>query len=106
MGQRHWFQFISHGVLALFLAIILFVIIIAYTRDSGSMGLNMGMIQKMRYNALPHKSISSSPSQKLQKLGFDTLDLLRNLYPNNFKNWHFGCAKTPGLNDRKLLNID
>src|SRR6476620_5567351 len=27
------------------------------------------------------------------------------LYPNNLKNWNFGCAKTPGLTDHKRPHI-
>ncbi len=27
------------------------------------------------------------------------------LYPNNLKNWNFGCVKAPGLNDRKQPHI-
>src|SRR3972149_4663876 len=27
------------------------------------------------------------------------------LYPNNLKNWVFGCAKAPGIDDRKSVHI-
>src|SRR3990170_5771783 len=27
------------------------------------------------------------------------------VYPNNLKNWFFGCAKTPGIKDRKRACI-
>ena len=53
MRQWHWFQFVSNGILALFLGIMIYVIGIAYTRHSGSTGLDMAKIQKIRYDALP-----------------------------------------------------
>ena len=28
------------------------------------------------------------------------------IYPNSLKNWNLGCAKAPGLNDRKSVNIN
>ncbi len=59
MRQRHWFQFVSYGILALFLGILCYVSIIAYARHSGSTGLDMASIQKMRYDALPRQSTSS-----------------------------------------------
>lgn len=58
--RLHWFQLVSHGILALFLGIIFYVICIAYTRSSGFTGLDMAAIQKIRYDhqfSLP----SSSP---------------------------------------------
>ena len=61
MRQWHWFQFVSNGILTLFLGIMLYVIVIAYTRHSGSTGLDMATIQKIRYDALPQNSISSLP---------------------------------------------
>ena len=61
MRHWHWFQFASSGILALFLGILVYVIIIAYTRHSGSTGLDMATIQKMRYDALPRHSTSSLP---------------------------------------------
>jgi hypothetical protein len=60
MHKWHWFQIISNGILALFLGIILYVVIIAYTRESGSIGLNMATIQKMRYDT--RNFTSSTPS--------------------------------------------
>ena len=57
MQRKHWFQFVSNGILALFLGILLYVCFIAYTRHSGSTGLDMAKIQKMRYDAsIQHSS--------------------------------------------------
>lgn len=64
MRQWHWFQFVSGGVLALFLSILFYVVVIAYMRHSGSTGLDVATIQKVRYNAISHHSSSlphSSP---------------------------------------------
>jgi hypothetical protein len=61
MRHWHWFQFVSHGVLALFLGILLYVVIIAYMRHSGSTGLDMATIQKMRYEASPSSLPPPSP---------------------------------------------
>ncbi len=58
MRRLHWFQLVSHGVLALFLGIILYVISIAYTRRSGFTGLDMATIQKIRYD---HQNSLSPP---------------------------------------------
>lgn len=62
MRQWHWFYVVSHSILALFLGILLYVVVIAYTRHSGSTGLDVATIQKIRYEALPPSS-SSSPSR-------------------------------------------
>lgn len=61
MRRWHWFQFVSNGILALFLSILLYVVIIAYTRHSGSTGLDVATIQKIRYDALPKHPPSSLP---------------------------------------------
>lgn len=63
MRRWHWFQFIAHGILALFMGIMLYVVYIAFNRHSGSTGLDMASIQKMRYEAIPGPSpIPPSPS--------------------------------------------
>lgn len=49
MLRWHWFQFISLGVLIIFFGILFLVVGISYTRHSGSTGLDVGMIQKIRY---------------------------------------------------------
>ncbi len=64
MRRWHWFQFASNGILALFLSLLLYVVIIAYTRHSGSTGLDVATIQKIRYDALPQPSPSSFPHSK------------------------------------------
>lgn len=61
MRHWHWFQFVSNGILALFLGLLLYVVGIAYTRHSGSTGLDMATIQKIRYDALPRQSTSPLP---------------------------------------------
>lgn len=58
--NRHWFQFVSNGILALFLSILLYVVVIAYTRHSGSTGLDVATIQKIRYDAMPQRPLSPS----------------------------------------------
>ena len=63
MRHWHWFQFVSNGILALFLSIMLYVIVIAYTRNSGSTGLDMAAIQKMRYDFTHRDSTPSLPPQ-------------------------------------------
>lgn len=52
MQRWHWFQFVSNGILALFIGIMIYATFIAYTRRSGSTGLDMMTIQKIRYDAL------------------------------------------------------
>jgi hypothetical protein len=61
MRQWHWFQFVSSGILALFLGILCYVVTIAYMRHSGSTGLDVATIQKIRYEAIPQHSSSSLP---------------------------------------------
>lgn len=56
MRCRHWIYLVSNGVLALFLGIIVYVIFIAYGRRSGSTGLDMAAIQKMRFEAVQRDS--------------------------------------------------
>lgn len=61
MQRWHWFQFVSNGILALFLSILAYVVVIAYTRHSGSTGLDVATIQKIRYDALPQSASPPSP---------------------------------------------
>lgn len=61
MNHRHWFQFIPYGVLAFFLSIMTYVVITAYTRHSGSTGLDISTIQKVRHEALFQSSPPSQP---------------------------------------------
>lgn len=56
MRRWHWFQFVAYTILALFFGIMLCVTTIAYTRHSGSTGLDMAAIQKIRHHALPQHS--------------------------------------------------
>lgn len=51
MHRRHWFSFVSNGIVALFFGIMIYALTIAFTRKPGSTGLDMGSIQKMRYDA-------------------------------------------------------
>lgn len=51
MARWHWFQFVSHGVLALFLSILIYVILIAYSRPSGVTPLDMATMQKLRHQS-------------------------------------------------------
>ena len=50
--RRYGYLYLSHGVLALFVCIIIYVIVVAYTRRSGSTGLDMAAIQKLRYETV------------------------------------------------------
>jgi hypothetical protein len=61
MRQWHWFQFVSSGILALFLSILAYVVVIAYIRHSGSTGLDVATIQKVRYEAISQRYPSSLP---------------------------------------------
>lgn len=56
MARRHWFQFVSGGILTLFMGILTYVVVVAYTRHSGSTGLDVATIQKIRYEAIPQRS--------------------------------------------------
>lgn len=56
MRHWHWFQFVSNGILALFIGIMIYATFIAYTRRSGSTGLDMMTIQKIRYDALSREA--------------------------------------------------
>jgi hypothetical protein len=61
MRNQHWFLFVSTGILTLFFGIMLYVVGLAYTRHSGSTGLDMAAIQKMRYDSVPKHATSSLP---------------------------------------------
>lgn len=61
MRHWHWFQFVSGGILALFLGLLLVVIAIAYARHSGSTGLDIAAIQKMRFDSLPKQTTDIQP---------------------------------------------
>ena len=56
MRHWHWFQFVSCGVLTLFLSILSYVVVIAYMRSSGATGLDVATIQKVRYEAISQHS--------------------------------------------------
>lgn len=61
MMRRYGYLYLSQGILALFMGIIVYVIVIAYTRHSGSTGLDMAAIQKLRYETVLRDSSSSLP---------------------------------------------
>lgn len=61
MRQWHWFRHVSNSIVALFFGIMIYVIFIAFSRQSGSTGLDMGSIQQMRYAA----QIRSQDIQKI-----------------------------------------
>lgn len=58
MRGRHWFQFVSGGVFALFMGILLYVALVAYSRRPGSTGMDVATIQKVRHE---FQQTSSSP---------------------------------------------
>ncbi|WP_059062132.1 hypothetical protein [Candidatus Protochlamydia naegleriophila] len=49
--MQHHYWFICHGILALFTGLMLYVTYVAFSRHSGSTGLDMAHIQKVRYEA-------------------------------------------------------
>ena len=48
-------------MLTLFFFILCYVTVVAYTRQSGSTGLDVATIQKIRHDALSRNSSSSQP---------------------------------------------
>jgi len=60
MIRLPWFFFVSHGVLVLFLSIIVYVIAVAYLRPSGSTGMDMAAIQQMRYRSVQEETALST----------------------------------------------
>ncbi|WP_042281517.1 hypothetical protein [Candidatus Protochlamydia sp. R18] len=58
MHRSQKFQFIFYGILALFTGLMIYVTYVAFTRLSGSAGLDMARIQKVRYDSLQDKQTS------------------------------------------------
>ena len=50
-ASKHWFQFASWAILAFFLGILIYVTAVAFSRQSGSTGMDVATIQKIRYEA-------------------------------------------------------
>lgn len=50
--QKLFFLYFSYFILALFMGIIVYVTTIAYSRRSGSTGMDMASIQKVRYETV------------------------------------------------------
>lgn len=46
--NMHWFYYVSRGVLLLFFGIMIYVTIIAFGRNTGSMGIDMSKIHEKR----------------------------------------------------------
>lgn len=46
-----FFQVFAVAIVSAFMALMIFVTIVAYARQSGQTGLDMGKIQKMRYES-------------------------------------------------------
>jgi len=61
MARSHWFKFASHGILLLFMGILTLVTIVAFLRKSGSTGLDMATIQKIRFDSAPQPPNPSTP---------------------------------------------
>lgn len=53
-----FFLYLSHAILLLFIGIIVVVIFIAYSRRSGSTGMDMAAIQKVRYETVMKEKAS------------------------------------------------
>lgn len=49
MRHWHWFRFVSSGIVVLFFGIMLYVVFIAFSRPSGTTGLDMAGIQQIRH---------------------------------------------------------
>ncbi|KIC74394.1 hypothetical protein [Candidatus Protochlamydia amoebophila] len=58
MHRSQKFQFVFYGILALFTGLMIYVTYVAFTRLSGSTGLDMARIQKVRYDSLQDKQTS------------------------------------------------
>lgn len=50
-AKIRWFQKVATGVLILFMGIIGVVIAVAFSRPSGSTGMDMAKVQQIRYEA-------------------------------------------------------
>lgn len=50
--ERHWFEFTMKGTLLLFFGIMLYALVVAYTRSGGTTGLDMAAIQEMRFESI------------------------------------------------------
>ncbi|MFI0435502.1 MAG: hypothetical protein ACH350_07250 [Parachlamydiaceae bacterium] len=57
MQNSYWFRYVPYVILSLFLGIMTYVVAISYTRRSGSAGVDIATIQKIR-----HDAFSSTPS--------------------------------------------
>lgn len=64
MNKWHWFQYLSCAVLALFFGLMLHVTFIAFTRRSGTNGMDMSKVQQRRQEALQHSFISENNGKK------------------------------------------
>lgn len=58
--QYKWFQKSAIAVLMTFMGILIYVVIIAYSRRSGNTGLDMAKIQEMRQEANSNKHITQN----------------------------------------------
>lgn len=61
MKHAHWFRWISALFLFIFFGLMILTTGVAFTRRSGSTGLDMGTVQKIRYDALPKPSVHIVP---------------------------------------------
>lgn len=63
MLKWHWFQWVAHGVLAIFMCVMIYVTYVCFSRTSGATGLNMAKIQQIRYDASLVASVPPPSSQ-------------------------------------------
>lgn len=56
IARRHWFHYVSYGILSLFMLLLLLVTAVAFSRRSGSTGLDMAQIQQLRYDSVQKES--------------------------------------------------
>ena len=52
MKRLHWFQYVSYGILALFMGILIYVVSVAHLRRPGTTGIDAPAIQKLRYDSM------------------------------------------------------
>lgn len=57
--NKPWIYYIAHGILALFMGILVYVIMVAYGRKTGATGLDMAKIQKLRYDAVQQAKLDA-----------------------------------------------
>ena len=58
-----WFQKVATGVFCLFIGLLILVVVVAYSRPSGSTGMDMAKVQKIRYDSDTRQIATSEKSE-------------------------------------------